>query len=119
MKYMLMIYEAADAREVFSSEQGKDLLARVYAMMEEITESGELVDTAALAEPSNARSVRAGSGSPAITDGPFIEAKEHFGGYLIVDCDLDRALDIASRWPTTGVGGIEVRPLMNQSGSEM
>ncbi|MEO9176768.1 MAG: YciI family protein [Gaiellales bacterium] len=116
---MLMIYDAADAREIFMSEQGKDLLARVGAVMGEITESGELVDTAALAEPSNAKSVRAGSGSPAITDGPFIEAKEHFGGYLIVDCDLARALDIASRWPTTGVGGIEVRPLMNQSGSEM
>ena len=31
-------------------------------------------------------------GVPVVTDGPFAEAKEHFGGYLIVDCEtLERA----------------------------
>jgi hypothetical protein len=119
VKYMLLIYESPGTRELFSSEEGKDLMARVEAMMQEITESGELVGEGALAEPSNAKSVRAGDGAPAITDGPFIEAKEHFGGYLVVDCDLDRALDIAGRWPTTAAGGIEVRPLMMHSGAEM
>ena len=119
MKYMLLIYESPGTREILGSEEGKDLMARVEAMMQEITESGELVADAALAEPSNAKSVRAGEGAPAITDGPFIEAKEHFGGYLLVDCDLDRALDIAARWPTTAAGGIEVRPLMYHAGAGM
>jgi hypothetical protein len=119
MKYMLLIYENADTREIFSGEQGKELMAQVTAMMQELTGSGELVGTAALADPSNAKSVRPNVGAPTITDGPFLEAKEHFGGYLVVDCDLDRALDIAGRWPTTGSGGIEVRPLMNGSGAEM
>jgi hypothetical protein len=119
MRYMLMIYESPDAREIFSSEQGTELMARVNAMMQEMTDSGELVSTAALADPVNSKSVRAHGGPPVITDGPFIEAKEQFGGYLIVDCDLDRALDLAARWPTTEVGGIEVRALMNGSGEEM
>jgi hypothetical protein len=119
MKYMLLIYENPDTREVFSGEQGGELMATLNTIMEEVTKSGELVGTQALADPSNAKSVRPGEGSPAITDGPFAEAKEFLGGYLVLDCELERALDVAGRWPTTGTGGIEVRPLMNGSGAEM
>jgi hypothetical protein len=119
MKYMLLIYENPDTREIFSGENGKELMARVKAIMQEVTESGELVGTQALADPSNAKSIRNHKGSPVITDGPFAEAKEQLGGYLVLDCDLERALDVAGRWPTTGSGGIEVRPLMSGSGAEM
>jgi hypothetical protein len=119
MKYMLLIYENPDTREIFSGEQGIELMARLNVIMEEVTKSGELVGTQALADPSKAKSVRSEDGSPAITDGPFAEAKEHLGGYLVLDCELERALDVASRWPTTGSGGIEVRPLMSPSGDEM
>lgn len=119
MKYMLLIYENPDTREIFSGEQGGELMATLGSIMEEVTKSGELVGTQALADPSTARSVRPGEGSPTITDGPFAEAKEFLGGYLVLDCDLERALDVAGRWPTTGTGGIEVRPLMSDSGAEM
>ncbi len=119
MKYMLLIYETPDTRETFMGEEGKELMAQVNAMMRELTDSGELVGGEALADPSNAKSVRTGGGSPAITDGPFAEAKEHLGGYLILDCDLSRALDVASRWPAVGSGGMEVRAIMDASGAEM
>jgi hypothetical protein len=119
VKYMLLIYETPDTREIFMGDQGKELMAQVNAMMRELTDSGELVGGEALADPSNAKSVRTGGGSPAITDGPFAEAKEHLGGYLILDCDLERALDVASRWPAVGSGGMEVRPIMDVSGAEM
>jgi hypothetical protein len=119
MKYMLLIYDNPDTRETFSGEQGGELVATLEAIMDEVTKSGELVGTQALADPSTAKSVRRGEGSPVITDGPFAEAKEFLGGYLVLDCDLERALEIAGRWPTTGTGGIEVRALMTDSGSEM
>jgi hypothetical protein len=119
VKYMLLIYETPDTRELFTGPEGKELMARVNAIMGELTESGELVGGQALADPSNAKSVRTGGGSPAITDGPFAEAKEHLGGYVILDCDLERALDVASRWPAVGTGGMEVRAIMDGSGAEM
>ena len=119
MKYMLLIYDNPDTREIFSGEQGPKLMASLNAIMEEVTESGELVGTQALADPSTAKSVRGPEGSPAITDGPFAEAKEFLGGYLVLDCELERALEIAGRWPKTGTGGIEVRAVMNSSGAEM
>ena len=117
MKHMLLIYETPDTREIFMSDDGKELMARVDAMIEELTASGELVGTQALADPSTAKSVRTGSGSPLVTDGPFAEAKEHIGGYLIVECDHARALDIASRWPAVGSGGMEVRPILDVGGA--
>ena len=113
MKHMLLIYETPDTREIFMGADGKELMAQVNAIMAELTDSGELVGGQALADPSTAKSVRTGSGSPVVTDGPFAEAKEHIGGYVIVECDVERALDIASRWPAVGSGGMEVRPILD------
>jgi hypothetical protein len=118
VKHMLLIYETPDTRETFTGEDGKELMAQVNAIMGELTASGELVGGQALADPSHARSVRTGGASPVVTDGPFTEAKEHLGGYVIVECDLERALDIASRWPAIGSGGMEVRPILDVGGAE-
>lgn len=120
MKYMLLIYDNADTREVFSGPGGESLMADVDAIMKELTESGELVGGEALADPSNTKSVRVRDGVPAITDGPLAEAKEHFGGYLIVECEsAERATEIAARWPNSKFAAMEVRPIMDTSGTEM
>ena len=90
------------------------------ALMKELTESGELVGGEALADPSNTRTIRVVDGAPAITDGPFAEAKEHLGGYLIVDCESpERAAEIALRWPSARFSPLEVRPLLDTAGAEM
>ena len=120
MKYMLLIYDNAQSRETFTGEQGKDLMAEVDAIMKELTASGEFVVGEALADPSNTKTIRLVDGVPAITDGPFAEAKEHLGGYLIVDCEsVERAAEIARRWPSARFTPLEVRPLMDTSGAEM
>jgi hypothetical protein len=48
-----------------------------------------------------------------ITDGPFLESKEHLAGYFVVDCATEeRAIEIASRIPDLRYGAaIEVRPI--------
>jgi hypothetical protein len=120
MKYMLLIYDNADTRERFFGNEGDALMAEVDALMAELTESGELVGGEALADPSQSRIVRPQDGVPVATDGPFAEAKEHMGGYLIVDCEsIDRATEIATRWPNARFGAMEVRPIMDTAGTEM
>jgi hypothetical protein len=51
-----------------------------------------------------------------LTDGPFMDAKEHVGGFLLVEADdLDGALDIAARVPAARMGGaVEVRPVVER-----
>ena len=62
------------------------------ALSESCTASGELVGGAALADPPNSRTVRVRDGVPAVTDGPFAEAKEQLAGYYVVDCEsIERA----------------------------
>jgi hypothetical protein len=117
MKYMLLHYDNATTRELFGSEEGQELMAQVEAIMAELTESGELISGVALAEPVNTRTVRLEAGVPVATDGPLAEAKEHFGGYLLLDVEsAERAVEIAERWPSKP---IEVRQLMGGGGSEM
>ncbi len=118
MKYMLLIYENPGTREAFFSDE--KLRAEMNAYVDGLTESGEFVGGEGLADPSTARVVRIQNGLPAVTDGPFMEAKEYFGGYMIVDCDtIERATEIAARFPPSPVGGaVEVRPLMDGGGAE-
>jgi hypothetical protein len=115
MKYMLLIYDNADTREV--ADEG--LTAEVDALLQELTESGELAGGEALADPSNTRTVRVRDGVPAVTDGPLAEAKEHFGGYLMVDVETpERADEIAARWPNARFAAMEVRPVMTGEAAE-
>jgi hypothetical protein len=110
MKYMLLIYNRAGYVEELSDADRDALMAEVDAIMRELTESGELVGGVALADPAQTRTVRVRDGVPAITDGPFIEAKEQFAGYVLIDVDtLERATDIASRWPDAKYFAMEVR----------
>ena len=118
MKYMLLIYENPGTREVFFADE--KLMAAMDAYVDGLRESGEYVDGQGLADPSNARVVRVENGVPAVTDGPYMEAKEYFGGFMIVDCDgIERATEIAGRFPPHPIGGaVEVRPMMSGGGSE-
>lgn len=119
MKYMLMIYDNPDTRELFFGPDGKALGEEMNALMAELTASGELVGGEALADPAQTRSIRPRDGAPVVTDGPLAEAKEHFGGYLIVDCEsVERATEIALRWPNARLGAMEVRPIMNVGGQD-
>src|SRR5690349_18007995 len=119
MKYMLLIYDNADTRELFFGPQGRALSEEIDALMGELSASGELVAGEALADPTQTRSIQPRDGVPVATDGPLAEAKEHFGGYLIVDCEtIERATEIASRWPNARFAAMEVRPIMNAGGGQ-
>jgi hypothetical protein len=120
MKYLLMIYQNPAARQALPESEMQALMNDAGIVIDELIASGEWVGGEGLADPSTARSVRVRDGVPAITDGPFAEAKEHMVGYCIVDCEsMERAVAIATRWPDARLWGIEVRPLLSPDGVEM
>ena len=116
MKYMLLIYNRPDFATELSEEERTALFAEVGELMEELTESGELVGGQALVHPAQAKTVRGRDGQPVVTDGPFLESKEQFGGYCAIDVETEeRALEIARRWPDPRFGGaIELRAIMDE-----
>lgn len=113
MKYLVLVY----GNEQIWGDPAVDftaLVAEVDAFNASLRESGELVSVEGLvAAP---RAVRAPGGVPAVSDGPYLEAKEHVGSFFVVDVDDDaRALEIARSYPALRYapgGGLEVWPLM-------
>jgi hypothetical protein len=87
--------------------------------IEALQSSGELVTTQALVDPSQAAVVTVRNGQPAVTDGPFLEAKEYLGGFYLIDCeDKDRAVALALQVPDAAIAGlgVEVRQVMFAAG---
>jgi hypothetical protein len=48
-----------------------------------------------------------------VTDGPFAETREQFGGFFLVNAkDLDEAMAIAAKIPAAQFGTVEIRPVI-------
>jgi len=103
LKYMLMMNAKRGKGDWelgnWSPEALKAHIAFMLSLNAELSASGELAAAEGLTPPNQARIVRAtGGGSPAVTDGPFPEAKEFLAGYWIVDVKApERAYAIAAR----------------------
>jgi hypothetical protein len=132
MRYILMMHAPRGTGDYeiskWSPEEFQTHMAFMHRLNKELTQAGELVSVEALAAPGEARIVRAAkSGAPAVTDGPFPEAKEFLAGYWIVEVDrVERAYEIAAKASAApGPGGaplpipIEVRRIMTISFPEV
>ena len=108
MKYMISSYGSQQDYDGMAGRAG-DLpawtpedFAAMGAFMtgfnQRLTDSGELVETRALADPVHTRRVRNGrAGTPVVTDGPYAETQEVLAGYWVVECDsFARATQIAA-----------------------
>jgi hypothetical protein len=109
-KYILMINGPRNAYESVGSWPQKDIQAHIRFMLslnKSLCDSGELVSAEGLANPQEAKIVRAGKDGAPITDGVFPESKEFLAGYWIVDVESpEQAYKIAARASSApGLGG--------------
>lgn len=123
MKYLILIYGNAASREIWNNlpEDQRSVGLQVYAALNrDLADSGELIVTEALADPSHGKRVSVRDGRTMTTDGPFAEVKEHLAGFYLLECDsMDRAVELAARVPEAEFGMVEVRPVMTYQGLEM
>src|SRR3954447_3818765 len=112
MKYALLINERAGAYDQLSAPER----AAVAAEYIELVRDERVLGGEQLQPATTATTLRVEDGEVLLTDGPFAETKEVFGGYYIVDTqDLDEALAFAARMPAARFGGsIEVRPVVER-----
>lgn len=83
----------------------------IDALNEEMVAAGVRTFVGGLQPASRAKSLRQRGGRMHITDGPFIEAKEHVGGFWVLDvADLDEALAWGNKAVIACRAPVEVRP---------
>jgi hypothetical protein len=88
------------------------IMDKVEAWNRELRAAGSWVFTGGLYPASTATVVRVRDGDAIITDGPFVEGKEHVGGFTVIAAaDLDVALDWSRKLAEATGLPIEVWPL--------
>lgn len=114
-QYLLSVHSGGDAgtqpAQAMTPEQMQQSHQQILALEEEMKAAGAWLFSGRLTEPDMATVVRVSAGETITTDGPFVESKEHLGGFYIVEADdLDAALGWATRTSAIIDRPIEVRP---------
>jgi hypothetical protein len=118
VKFVVLIYSNPATWEGLPKPEQDRVMGIHNRIIKELTDTGELLRVDGLTHPVNTRTVRLRDGVPVVTDGPFGEAKEQLAGVWALDCEsIERAIEIAA--PVAEYDTVEVRPLMDLSGSEM
>src|SRR5258706_107351 len=109
MKYLILTYasqqdydglagKATAGGPAWSAADFGAMGAFMESFNQDLSESGELVETRGLTAPVHARRIRLQDGVPVVTDGPYAETQEVLAGYWVVECEsFDRATEIAAR----------------------
>ena len=93
----------------YTPEEEQSIFEAVDAFNEKIKD--KIVFAGGLEEPEVATVVDGTKESVVVSDGPFVEAKEHLGGFWILELpDLDTALKLAGEASKACAGPVEVRP---------
>jgi hypothetical protein len=121
-QYLLNIYQPDGPPPPEVMAQMDEVMANVYALVQEAKDAGVWVFDGGLHDATTATVVQVKGGDVLMTDGPYAEGKEHIGGFMIVEApDLDAALVWARKLANVLSDGteslpIEVRPFQASPG---
>ncbi len=108
-QYLLSVYQP-DGEPPASVELQK-IRSDLDVLNEEMRSAGAWVFSAGLHPASSATVLRPSGEEVLVTDGPYVEGKEHLGGFTIVNApDLDAALHWGGKLAKATTLPIEVRP---------
>ncbi len=108
-EYAILLFANTDTDDTDGTAHTGEARAAYDRHAEELEKSGVMIAAFALQPSTLATSIR----GDAITDGPFLDAKEVIAGFYVIEApDLDAALEIARRNPIIRQGGgVEIRPV--------
>jgi hypothetical protein len=113
-QYLLSVYHPEGGSP--EPEVIAKITADVEALNTELQQSGAWVFAGGLHPSSTATVVRIEGDDVLVTDGPFVEGKEHIGGFWVIKApDLDAALEWGRKATRACTVPIEVRPLREEA----
>jgi hypothetical protein len=129
VKYVILIHsnpqpwghptgEFIAENQALPPEQREKLNTDFEKLLQELSESGELLGGEALGDPATSRLYRWSAGQPLVTDGPYSESKEHLAGFFLIDVEnVERAEQVAATFSGPGET-VELRPAMWPGGDD-
>jgi hypothetical protein len=106
-RYLIMI--KADAMTEAGVPPSPEMLAKMGALMDEVSRSGALLAGEGLKPSADGARVRRAGGKTTVIDGPFAESKELIAGFTMLQvATKDEAIAFARRWlPIHAAGGAD------------
>lgn len=118
MKYLCLIYDEEKKMAAMAKSEADAFMGEYFAFTNDIRAKGQYVSGEALQPVSTATTVRVRGGSVVTTDGPFAETTEQLGGFYLIEArDLNEAIQVAAKIPSSRLGSIEIRPVVDFSQS--
>jgi hypothetical protein len=108
-QYLIAIHHPDDYDPSLEDEA---MMEEIHALNREMIAAGVRIFVGGLRPASSAKSLRAQpDGKALITDGPYLETKEHIGGFWVLEAaDLDEALAWGRKAAVACRAPVEVRP---------
>jgi hypothetical protein len=109
MRVMVIVKANTDSRPAGCRPE---VLAQMRKLNDELAQAGVLLGMGGLQPSAHGKRLRVSGGKRIVLDGPFTETKELIAGYAIWEvASMDEAFAWLARFPDTGEGEIEVRPM--------
>lgn len=117
-RYMLSVYGPAEPTE-FGPYPSKEVMLQAFAdtgaFNDKLSRDGHFIFADGLEPAATATTVDGQAEQTVVTDGPYLETKEHLGGFWIIEAsDLDEALKLAAEGSKACRGSVEVRPFQSE-----
>lgn len=114
MKYLCLVHCDEAVIRTLPPDELRVLNEESMAYDRELEKNGHFIAAEALTSVKSAKVVQVRNGKRSHVDGPYAEAREQLGGFILVEArDLNAAIQIAGRIPMARYGAIEVRPIEN------
>jgi hypothetical protein len=111
MRYMLLIYTDESQDIAPGGPEWDQLMVDYRAFGAEANRRCTFVTGDPLQSVQTATTLRMENGKRVTLDGPFAETREQLGGYYILECSKEDAIELAALVPSAKRGSIEVRPM--------
>ena len=112
MRFMMMVIPEGYGSAAPSAAPSPEAVAKMMEYNKSLQKAGVLLALDGLFPPSTGARISYVDGKPTVTDGPYLEAKEHIGGFWILECaDMDEALAWARKGVAATRGQVEVREI--------
>ena len=114
MKFAILIYTDKKLLDALPEGQFDAKMRDCLEHADKLRQDGQLLDSQMLEGAPTAKSVRVRNGRQTIADGPFAETKELLAGFNLIEAeDMDAAVRIATEFPWTHTGCVEVRAVQD------